>query len=639
MSKQVTSLAAKLTQARDAYYNGKPIMSDLEFDVMEDKLRKLDPGHAFFSKVGAAPVSGWSKVTHKIPMTSLNKAQDADDMRTWGNGRTGYIAAGEFIWIEKLDGISISLRYDKGILTQAVTRGDGSVGEDITRNVKLMKGLPSQLAVDPSWSGYVRGEIVCLRSDFDAHFPGESNPRNTASGTAKRQSDPRPCAHLTVMPFQCLPDTGMYATKKGELTALQSLGFTHTPQWWTRDSLTAIFDTYNEYVATRRDNLDYEIDGLVVSLNDNQKWEDAGEKNHRPAGSIAFKFPHESATTRLQDIIWQVGNSGRVTPVAEFDSVPLAGANVRRASLHNISNIGRIASEAGHTALRKGDLIMVSRRNDVIPYVEALVTPKTSGALLSVPPTDCPCCGTALQMDGEYLVCNGTMCSAQVSGSIKRWVKKVGILDWGTSVIDVLVDSELIKDPADLYKLDETTLSAVQLSGRRVGSGAKTMLANLHAKTDLPVNVVVGSLGIDLMGRSMVKKLVDAGYDTLDALATATVQEFASVPGMGQTKAEAFHSGFHFRSGLISKLVMNGITIKAPSTGFLKGMTVCMTGFRDAAMHDAIEAAGGTIKSSVVRDLDYLVAKDPSSTSGKAKKARDQLTHIVSIEDMQSLLS
>ena len=336
--------------------------------------------------------------------------------------------------------------------------------------------------------------------------------------------------------------------------------------------------------------------------------------------------------------MWQVGNSGRVTPVAEFGSVPLAGANVQRASLHNISNIERIASEAGEAGLCQGDLITVSRRNDVIPYVEALFLPAYSKAIFT-PPTDCPCCGTTLQMDGEYLVCNGSMCSAQVSGSIKRWVKKVGILDWGSSVIDVLVDAGHVKDPADVYKLDEATLSAVQLSGRRVGSGAKTMLSNLHAKTDLPVNVVVGSLGIDLMGRSMVKKLVDAGYDTLDALATATVQELAAVPGMGQTKAEAFHSGFRFRSGLISKLVMNGITIKAPSTGPLKGMTVCMTGFRDAAMHDAIEAAGGTVKSSVVKGLDYLVAKDPSSTSGKANKARSQGTRILGIDGMRSLLS
>ena len=231
------------------------------------------------------------------------------------------------------------------------------------------------------------------------------------------------------------------------------------------------------------------------------------------------------------------------------------------------------------------------------------------------------------------------MCPAQVTGSIKRWVKKVGILDWGESVIDALVDLGHAKDPADLYKLDEATLSAVELSGRRVGSASKTMLANLHAKKELPVNVLVGSLGIPLMGRSMVKKLVDAGYETLDDLATATVVDLASVPGMGQTKAEAFHEGLKRSTGLISKLVMNGITIKAPTTGPFKGKTICMTGFRDAAMHDAIEAAGGTIKSSVVKGLDYLVSKDPNSTSGKAKKARSQGTTILGVDEMWTQLS
>jgi DNA ligase (NAD+) len=282
---------------------------------------------------------------------------------------------------------------------------------------------------------------------------------------------------------------------------------------------------------------------------------------------------------------------------------------------------------------------MVSRRNDVIPYVESLVfTPNPSHHFKSIHPTECPDCQSTLEFEGEYLVCkNGMACPSQVSGGIKRWVKKVGILEWGESVIEALVEDGLINDPADLYRLDEATLSAVELSGRRVGSGSKTMLANLHAKKDLPLNVIVGSLGIPLMGRSMVKKIVDAGYDTFETMAKAGVDELAAIPNMGRTKAEAFVGGLDV--GMVSKLLMVGITIKSPSSGPLKGMSVCMTGFRNAEMMTAIEEAGGTVKSSVSKTLNYLVAKDPTSQSGKAKKARTQGTQVIGIDEMWNILS
>ena len=239
-------------------------------------------------------------------------------------------------------------------------------------------------------------------------------------------------------------------------------------------------------------------------------------------------------------------------------------------------------------------------------------------------------------MEGEYLVCRNDGCSAQVSGAVKRWVKKVGILQWGDAVIDKLVEDNLIHGIADLYELDEDMLSATELSGRRVGSAAATMLENLHKSKNLPLHVFIGSLGIDLWGRSMVKKLVDQGYD-LDEMLAATATEIATLPQMGTTKAQAFVEGIHDRHDLIQEL-LDYITIQAPSTGPLKGQTVCMTGFRDASMHTAIEGAGGTVKSSVSKGLSYLVLKDPNSTSSKAQKARAQGTQCISIQDMWTLL-
>jgi DNA ligase (NAD+) len=452
------------------------------------------------------------------------------------------------------------------------------------------------------------------------------------------------------MPFQLISDGKVqYATKEDEFLALGEIGFTNIPNCHITpkvgrkkfSALATVFSIYKKYVDTVRDSLDYEIDGLVVCLNDNAKWAAAGERNHRPAGSIAFKFPHDSAKTVLRNIVWQVGNTGRVTPVAEFDSVSLAGANVRRASLHNVSNIKRIAAEYGDCyGLGAGDTIMVSRRNDVIPYVESLVsTMNPSHNFEGIHPNECPECQTSLVFEGEYLVCPNTLsCPAQVSGGIKRWIKKVGILDWGDAIIEALCEDGMVNDPADLYKLTYDQLSALELSGRVVGTAAERMLTNLHDKKELPLNVFVGSLGIPLVARSMCKIIVDAGYDTIDKMAAATENEISSIHGVGGTKAQSFVEGFRFRSGLISKLMMQGITIKQPSNGALTGMTVCMTGFRDAVMQEAIESAGGTIKSGVVKNLTYLVSKDPNSTSGKAKKARAQGTTVIGQDDMWEIL-
>lgn len=362
------ALVKKLEEAREAYYNGSPIMTDAAYDALEDQLRAADPDNLFFSTIGASPGdSGWNKVSHRIPMMSLNKAQVFGDMRTWA-GNLGTVPCPPleepFVLTEKLDGISVSMRYENGHLTQALTRGDGAVGEDITRNVSLMKGALHKLPPGDyeDWTGHFRGEIVCRRSDFKEHFKGCSNPRNTASGTAKRESDPEPCKHLTVIIYQMVPQGGYMISKLFELETAKKLGFT-VPNFIGLgfDRIEAV---YQSYIDDQRELLDYDIDGLVIEVNSQAYAEQLGELNKRPKGAIAFKFPHDSKETTLERVEWQVGNSGRVTPVAIFKEVNLAGAKVTRASLHNVSYVKSLD-------LHVGDTILVSRRNDVIPYVES----------------------------------------------------------------------------------------------------------------------------------------------------------------------------------------------------------------------------------------------------------------------------
>ena len=628
-----STIASAISEARAAYYAGTPSITDAQFDALEDSLRALDPNHPVLGGVGATPSSGWTKVAHKTPMGSLNKAQDESAMLHWFQTTVGN--SPDVVIVDKLDGISISLRYDKGVLTQAATRGDGFTGEDITRNVRLMKGVPADLG---DWSGYVRGEIVCYKDDFNAHFQGDSNPRNTAAGTAKRQSDPSKCKHLTVVAFDMIPDVGVLTHKDQELQALSGAGFT-TPSWITAQQGTVqIQSIYDAYVRSDRDALPYEIDGLVLILNDTSDWKRVGEKNHRPAGSIAYKFPHEAQSTTLRAIRWQVGNSGRVTPVAEFDALDLAGASVKQASLHNVANIGRLTDGNG---FMEGACILVSRRNDVIPYVEALISQDSTADELEAP-HECPECNTLLGMVGEYLMCpNDTDCPAQTLGAMRRWIKKVGVLHFGDAMLSAVVDAGMVSTIPDLYRLDANNVGHLDMDGRRVGGAAKRALTSLNSLKTLPLETYVGSLGIDLCGRRMVRKLVAAGMTDLNALATATVQELSAVPGFGQDKALAFRAGFDARKEIIIGLHAVGVTPApyeapaAPTGSAMAGQAVCFTGVRDKALEAAIAAAGGRIASSVSRNVTVLVCKDPSSTSGKAQKARDLGIEVIGLEDMR----
>lgn len=634
----IESIATRLQEASAAYYNGTPTMTDAEYDALEGLLRGFDPNHEVLKKVGAsvAPSSGWAKVRHTIPMGSLNKAQDANDLVDWHDG-VGCIAGTDALIVtDKCDGISISLHYHNGKLVQAATRGDGDEGEDITRNVLLMQGFPTTLPssyedfaeettmMTPA-DVWVRGEVICTLSDFAQYFKGDSNPRNTASGTAKRQSDNAKCKHLTILAYQFLPNGAALGTKEAELQALREMGFA-TPNWQTFSNLPQVVDYYQDYTNSVRDQLDYLIDGLVVEVNDGALREMHGDLNGRPKAAVAFKFPHDSKQTTLRGIVWQVGRSGRITPVAEFDTVSLAGANVSRASLHNLSYI---ADLAGKAQLAKGDLILVSRRNDVIPYVESLVAPNLTGDRLDAP-TACPCCNGTVARDGEYLVCRNDDCSAQVTGAIRRWVEKVGVLHFGNALIETLVDSGLVNDVADLYTVDPSKAALLEMDGRRVGGAADRAFDSLRSKMEMPLHTLVGSLGLSpLIGRSMARMIAEAGYDTLDKMLNASIGQIAAIDGVGQTKALAFVNGIKAKEALITKLLQNGVTIKTAS-GALLGKSFCMTGFRDAALAQAIEGQGGTMKDSVGKGLTYLVALAANGNSGKLLKARQNGTLVIS---------
>lgn len=616
-------LAERVQSLRDAYYNGSPLVSDAEYDALEDELRDIDPAHPVLKAVGApAPSStGWKKVRHTIPMGSLSKAQTSTDMAAWVKATPGL----GYVVSEKLDGCSISLRYENGQFVQAVTRGDGEEGEDITANVAKMN-FPKKIMAP--YTGGIRGEVMLTLSAFKRHFPGAKNPRNTVSGTMKRL-DGAGCEHLTVMVYEFDNSTG---NKASVLATARGLGF-ETPNYTVVADMAGIQEIYDRYVNTERASLDYEIDGLVVEVDDREARDQFGVTDGRPKGAVAYKFPHDRKTTTLKYVEWQVGATGRVTPVALFDPVRLAGAVVSQATLHNVGYMSRLGG------LRQGDVIEVSRRNDVIPAVENVVS--THGGAQFYHPESCPECHAELDYEGEYLVCRNGACPAILAGGIRRWVEKIGVLNFGEGLITALVNNGLLHDCSDLYNVSISDIEqTVMPDGRMVGQAtANRAIDGLCSRMVLDLHVFVGALGIPLFGRSMVKVLVDAGYDTLEKLRAMTLNDLSQIEGVGPTKGQAFLYGLIERRDLINRLLDSGIKIKTRNTtGNMAGKSLCMTGFRDAAMQTAFEAAGGTVKSSVGKGLTYLVAKDAGSGSAKLQKARDLGVTVLTPEEMRRLL-
>jgi DNA ligase (NAD+) len=608
-------------QAALAYTNGTPIMSDAEFDALERKLRAENPKDSYFDKVGATATGAFAKVTHRQLMGSLAKVQTVPEWVDWhaGHRHQGVLS-------EKLDGISVHLDWFEGRLKRASTRGDGEVGEDITRNVIRMKGVPREL---PNlFTGETRGEIMCLKSDLKAHFPDYSNPRNTASGISKRQ-DGRGCEHLTVMCYQIFDYQG---SKVQEFDHLKHLGFL-TPTWYLANSSETVLAIYNQYNDGMRDELDYDIDGLVFEINDHDIKSRYGVQSKRPGGAIAFKFPTDQDVTPLLDVIWQTGTVGRVTPVSIFEAVELAGAQVSRASLANV----RIFQELD---LRLGDLVTVERRGDVIPKV--LNNISTLEGIRGTPftvPESCPSCEHPLIQEGEYLVCpDAAGCPAQRVGSVTRWCSGLDIKGWGEANVKALFDAGLINDVADCYTLDPKRAAGASSEGRVLGQSAHQMIDNLKAVTEAPLWKTLGLLGIPFCSTSTFRTVTEAGLDTLEKLTSASMADLTRIDGMGARRAEEMVGGLRRHADLIARL-LGHVKPAQKAVGSMTGKSICLTGFRDAALQGAFERAGGTVKGSVGRGLTWLVTPDPQGGSDKLAKARTLGVEVISPAELRGMLS
>jgi len=640
---EIETQAQSLHAESESFFSFEARPDAKGYKARYEALQARAPDHPVFLEVVPARGLEWPKAAHEIPMGSLNKVNTGEDLQAWAE-RCDELAkkaelqptSHDLFVNEKLDGISIEVLYQDGRYETAITRGDGVVGERIGPNVRRMEGVPARIDAEGRIS--VRGEIILRRSrapefeDFkrriDPKFERLKSLRNTASGMARAKDLAHlpACSFLSAMFYEVEGVEGLM-TESDKMAWLNAHDFI-VPAWDVGD-VAHVAEIHATYEDRLRADLDYDIDGLVVRAHALETYTLLGELNHRPRAAVAFKFGNDMQVSTLRAIEWNTGDSGRITPVAVIDPVFLAGAEVRNASLHNVALVQQLG-------IGVGDQVMVSRRNDVIPYVESV---EVDGGAREEAPSACASCDTPVERDGEYLLCPNETCPARMRGRIKVWIKQLGLLEWGEKTVETLFAEDLVKEPADLYRLQVEDIVKLHGYGE---STARKLLEPLQAFKQIPLPTFIAALGIAAVSKETGKLLVGAGYDSLEKLEEASPEALAEVDGLGAIKAEKIKRGLALRRDEIRRLAELGVEPVPPDEGGpLNGLSFCFSGAHARPRKELaalVEDHGGAVRSGVAKGLSYLVLADPASTSAKAEKARRYGTEIVDEAGFEAIL-
>jgi len=637
-----------------------PLISDYEFDQLLVELRSIEEQHQDWitpdsptQRTGATPAEGFPKVRHPGPILSLGNAFSTDDLHAWLERIAKVderVLDVDFNVEPKLDGLSVVLHYRNGVFVQGATRGDGEIGEDITTNLRTIKALPLKIpvegasrastAIQPSSQQHpfvpntlvVRGEAFIRIPEFEAR---NLDPTLTAS---------RP---LTLLVYQIVdwqdddpnPVTLHPPSQSETITYLGSLGFP-VPESTHCDDLNAALAEIGPW-GERRDSLDYEIDGVVIKVNDHQIFDDLGVVGKDPRGAIAFKFPAQEVTTSLNDIGVNVGRTGVLTPYAILEPVEVSGVVVRQATLHNFDFIFE-------KDIRIGDRVRIKRAGDVIPYVIGPLDAARTGAEIPyTPPVVCPACDQPVEhFDGEVAwYCVNAACPAQRIRNVEHFVSRgaMDIVGMGIKIVEQLTERGLIQDVADLYTLERDAL--LELEGF-AEKKADNLLAAISTSKEQPLSRLLSALGIRGVGESIAADLVRY-YPDLDSLGHASKDDLQAIEGIGPNIADAIIDWFSRSANqqVVEKLRTSGIwpvselTDQPTGTQPLAGLTFVVTGtlvnFTRTQIKEFITSQGGKVTASVSKKTDYLVAGEKAGS--KLTKAESLGVRVLSEDELQRL--
>jgi DNA ligase (NAD+) len=644
------------------YVEDKPEISDKEFDRLLKELEDLEAAHPELvtpdsptRRVGGQPIAAFQTVTHRIPMLSIGKAFSAGELREF-DGRVRKALGKEpikYVVELKIDGVAVSVTYTDGLLTLGATRGSGKAGDDITENLKTVRGVPLRLRGEKAPPLFeARGEVYMAKADFarlneECAARGEdryANPRNLTSGSLK-QLDSRLVAKRKLRLFAYSVGAVEGITIKSHLEALDLLrhyGFPVNPEIKAFDTMEAAI-AYCESWAEKRFDLPYETDGMVIKVNDFSQQRRLGSTNKEPRWAVAYKFETEQAITKIREIQIDVGKDGILTPVALFDPpVQLCGTTVSRASLHN-------AAQVEQKDVRVGDSVVVVKRGEIIPYVEqSLHDARKGGEKVFKFPGKCPVCGAPAvrENDAPTPRCTATAtCPAQLQGRIESFAKRerMDIEGIGEKLAEQLVASGLVKTVADLYRLTKTQLVELERMGEL---SAQNLLNAIEGSKNRGLGRLLAGLSIYGVGEAMAPLLVEE-FPSIDALLAASREELARVKGFGPRRAESVHDFLHGPAGtkIIQDLRAAGVKLTEDvrprvKGGVLEGKTLVVTGtlqkYGRKDIEDAIKLHGGKATSSVSKNTDYVVVGD--SPGSKADKARQLGVPILSEDEFERLI-
>lgn len=644
------------------YVDDNPEISDAEYDRLMRRLQEIEAAHPDLitpdsptQRVGATPLTEFGTVTHTIPMLSLANAMNEDEVREFDQRvkrGLGSDAEVEYVFEPKIDGLAVEVVYENGVFTHGSTRGDGVTGEDVTQNLKTIHSIPLRL-VDPEGQPLpalleVRGEVYMDVAEFERfnkerELTGEmlfANPRNAAAGSL-RQLDPTITAKRPLKAF-------FYAL--GTTEGIEFASHTDMLAYFRRVGLRTTFchrcqgieDVIRRYreLGENRESLPYEIDGSVIKVNDRRLQAELGQISRSPRWAIAFKFPAKQETTRILDIIVQVGRTGALTPVAVLEPINLRGVQVSRATLHNQDEINR-------KDIRIGDTVVVQRAGDVIPEVVKVVETKRTGQERQFTlPTQCPVCqGEVVRPEGEAVSrCTNPDCPAKQIGQMEHFVSKraMNIEGLSTKQLELFINNGLIHDVSDLYALKKEQLIPLE---RMAEKSAQNVVDAIERSKQPTLDRFIFALGIRHVGEHTAKVLA-AHFGSLDRLKAATEEELMTVYEIGPEVAKSVARYFRDprTEPLLQKLLARGIQLTNPvgeqTPQRLMGKSFVLTGTletysRDEAK-DLIEKAGGRVVSSVSKKTDYVVAgRDPGS---KLTKAQELGVTVLNEAEFQQLL-
>jgi DNA ligase (NAD+) len=647
------------------YVLADPVISDSEYDKLYKELEKLENENPQLispdsptQRVGKDLTKVFNPVTHKVPMLSLANSYNEEAVVDFDRRVRELLPDNEkveYVVELKIDGASVSLNYVNGVLKTAATRGDGTVGEEITNNVKTIRSVPLKLKIPKSIkysmnNFEVRGEIFMRINDFlelnrEREEAGEklfANPRNSTAGTLKLQ-DPKTVAKrkLNIFLYSLISLEDELKTQEENLLLLKELGFKINPEYKVCKSIEEVLEVCRSFEKIR-DTLEYEVDGAVIKVNLIKQQKILGSIAKSPRWAVAYKFKAKQAFTKVKDITWQVGRTGAVTPVAELEPVFLAGSTISRATLHNIDEIRR-------KDIRAGDKVVIEKGGDVIPkVVSVILDERPVNTRKTDPPEECPVCNYKIvKLENEVaLYCENPECPAQIKGRLIHFASR-GAMDiegLGEALIDLFVENGFLKTFTDIYELKKRRNELIQIE--RLGEKSVDNLLNAIEKSKLqPFHKVLFALGIRYVGAGAAKKLTDH-FGSVDKMISATEEHISEIRDIGPSISKSLKQFFSQKHNLeiIEKLKAEGLIFSSEKrkikNSILTGKTVVLTGTLTSFSRDEagekIIALGGKISSSVSKKTDYVVYGE--NAGSKLSKAKDLGVKLIDEKEFLKLL-